>query len=120
MSANLLSVEQINTIVNTVDPDHFVGLADIELTPEEVGQILFSENVRSVRYVSLHFEQPEDYQYKFSPYPRLHLLKTLDLLSDYEYQSCECPNWQESDAYKIVQKIRKLVVDYYLASKQNR
>jgi len=87
-------------------------------TKDEVGQLLMDENVRSVqyRYDRDSFDElpgPVDKtgirEYRHNnldlDLDPIMLLKQLDC---YEYQSCECPDWEETDAYAFFQVVRAL------------
>jgi hypothetical protein len=85
--------------------------------PTEVGRTLLAECVKSVahRYPDdLDHElpgsaaRPDTYTFRqpaeFSP------MELLGALGCYEYQSCEHPNWRESEAFAMCQELRDRLV----------
>ena len=87
-------------------------------TKDETGQLLMNENVRSLRYrydCDTFDELPgpvdktgiRDYQHIALdlPFDPIVLLKQLDC---YAYQSCECPDWSQTDAHAFFQVVRAL------------
>lgn len=80
-----------------------------ELTSEtagRVGAMLLAENVRSVnhRYDEEEWEQPYEFsQLRGTPDPRV----VLEAIACYEYQSCEHPEWERSEAYRFCDTLRR-------------
>ena len=85
----------------------------------EVGQMLWDENIVSVKYRYPEFGGPADplpgpmnedfvYLHKVAPVgfkPELaQVMKSIDC---YSYQSCEHPDWESSSAWAFVQELRK-------------
>lgn len=80
----------------------------------EVGQILLDENIKSFDY--RYKEQYKDeyagmevFKYRSLPvtFKPAEILGMLDCL---EYQSCEHPEWEKSEAYAIIQAIRSEMI----------
>lgn len=83
---------------------------------EEVGQMLWNENVRSVaeRYPDDPFELPgpvgaapyqfEDKGYRWQIIEPAQVLKSCDC---YEYQSCETDDWEDTQACAFIQALRR-------------
>lgn len=72
---------------------------------ETVGQILLDENVRSVNH---RYDEDEGYVYDHAaPADRrwtpVEILKAIDC---YEYQACETPEWNTSEAHAIITALR--------------
>jgi hypothetical protein len=104
-------------------PDGFLTFGKGRLltphTRDQIGRLLMDENVRSVqhRYDRDSFEDLpgpvdksgiRDYRHieldiEVDP---IVLLKRIDC---YAYQSCECPDWEDTDAYAFCQVVRELV-----------
>jgi hypothetical protein len=88
------------------------GLVMRHLTRENagyVGAMLLAENRRSVdhRYAEEEWEQPYVFQsVPGAPYP-VAVLKALD---GFEYQACEHPEWDSSEAFNFCQALRKRAV----------
>lgn len=83
------------------------------LTPETadfVGVMLLGENVKSVnfRYDNRHAdENPEPTDYHFTHTTKLiTALQVLKAIRCYEYQSCEHPKWEASEAQSFCQVLR--------------
>lgn len=95
-----------------------------ERSADEIGQILVDENVRSVEYrypravnddgglpgpIAAYYGEP----YTLTPRRRsLTAVETLAALSCYEYQACEAPDWEKSEAYKLCDALRRLVIHF--------
>jgi hypothetical protein len=90
-----------------------------ELTPDELGQILMAENVRSVRTrypndapdnLPGPCDQSRVLAYRFQPVSHqlpAWVVKAADCL---QYQSCESDDYEETLGYKVVQAIREAAI----------
>ena len=92
-----------------------------DIPQNELGQILMTENVRSVRTrypqdsadtLPGPVNQKRVWRYHFQPVPHQMLkpawvIKACDCL---DYQSCETDDWRETLAYQIVQAIRESAI----------
>ena len=125
MSAWIVFPDHISYLVAgalELAPDGFLTFGDGKLlTPETMdatGQLLMDENVRSVgyRYDRDTFDElpgPVDKtgirHYRHIaldlPFDPIVLLKQLDCFA---YQSCECPDWEQTDAHAFCQVVRGL------------
>lgn len=82
----------------------------------ELGKILKDENIRSFtdRYEGRYQDEVEP-EYKFT-YRKSSPLEVFDMLRYYEYQSCECEDWEQSVAYSlcniIIRKATYMLEDY--------
>lgn len=119
MSAYIMNDDEINYIVSYfIDPSHSIdGGAWLHIGDEynyltsknsaEVAKILQAENVRSVnnRYGD---DTPNTYEFEYIPAARKrpvgNIIGALDCL---EYQSCETDDYHQSNAYEIMQGLRK-------------
>lgn len=89
-------------------------------TPEELGQLLWDENVASVSYRyggesrdTLPGPVGEDYVYVHrgaSLAPRPDPVRVLKACDCYEYQSCEHPGWSASEARAALEAIRSAAI----------
>lgn len=73
-----------------------------------MGQILWDENYRSVNY-----RYDEDYSaptFKVDPYVKMSAVETVKLCDCYNYQTCEAPDWKETEAYAIMQAVREAAI----------
>jgi hypothetical protein len=83
-----------------------------ELTPDSagrVGAVLLAENARSVN----HRYAADDWESVFEYTPmsgRLDPLHVLGALGYYEYQSCEHPDWDDSEAQAYCTVLRHLAI----------
>ena len=68
------------------------------------GQALVDENFRSVNHRYGEDMPPSIYVYK--PLRRYTVTEILRAISCYEYLCCETDDWEESEAYAIVQALR--------------
>lgn len=86
-----------------------------EETADEVGRMLWKQN-----YESVHFRYDEEpvveamQPYTYEPVPReeIDILDAIKLTRSYEYQSCETPDWEHTEAYRFAEAlIRRLVYE---------
>jgi len=71
-----------------------------------IGQKLVDENYRSVNYRYDEDEEPR--QFEYVPIRRYEAVEIIKACHCYEYQSCETPGWQETEAYAIVKALTRL------------
>jgi hypothetical protein len=86
------------------DPARVISL-DIPEDMDRLGQILWDENFKSVNY--LYDEEGVAPEYHFAAGPGIEMYQVLNSLACYEYQACEHPEWEKSDAWYICQYLRK-------------
>jgi hypothetical protein len=84
-----------------------------------VGAVLIAENVRSVRYrypdsgddlpgpLAHYWAEPYHYRH---PVRRPSPVEGLALLDGYEYQACECPDWRDTAAAELVDRLRSALI----------
>jgi hypothetical protein len=103
-------------------PDGFITFGREKLltphTKDAVGQLLMDENVRSVqhRYNRDTFEELPGPVDKTGIFDYRHIessvafdpIVLLKQIACYEYQSCERPDWPQTDAYAFCQVVRSL------------
>ena len=120
MSAWIVSKTHIDAIVTAL-----AKLRDREVDPDDlpkIGQRLWEENHRSFRHrYPKHAVQCPEYTYTAVKWPAspsesgdvraftCALGAVCKLLDCYEYQSCEHPEWPESLAYGVCQRLRAAV-----------
>lgn len=78
--------------------------SDDELS--EMGNTLWQENYKSVNYRYRENEVAPEYRFTSNAQSNVQVLKLCDC---YDYQSCETDVYEDSEAYKIVNMIRKIV-----------
>ena len=83
-----------------------------------IGQMLWDENVASVkyRYPDCGFDElpgPIDCDYQYGEHngcgigkPQIDPVAVLKACDGYEYQSCEHPSWEQSEAHTYIQSLR--------------
>ena len=75
-----------------------------------IGQKLVDENYRSVNYRYTEQEEPEQFKSMVlhAEYTPVQIIKACDC---YNYQSCETPDWRETEAYAIMTALRERAID---------
>lgn len=117
MSAFVVTTAHIDALVRYAVDKHVsytsaVGRTTIDKdNASEIGQKLLDENVRSVNYRYHEKDTPESYTFKHVkhvvPLPAVNILKAIDCL---DYQSCETPDWRESEAFAILRVIKDVAI----------
>lgn len=91
-----------------------------DATADQVGAMLAAENRRSVDHRYDENELEEFYVFTRYPgsgdrgsvgSPRLEPVQILKALSCYEYQSCEHPEWEQSEAHDFCQALRHAAIN---------
>ena len=90
-------------------------------TEDAVGQMLLDECVRSVCYryedcsiTDLPGRTDAEYLLPFQAYPIYNVpspVEALKLIACYDYQSCEHPEWPQSESYQFCDSLRDLAVN---------
>lgn len=90
------------------EPNYSHNNGRVELTREtadRMGAMLLGENQRSVNHRYSEDEIEEVYTFRrMEGYP--HPLVILRAISCYEYQACEHPEWETSEAYRFCEALR--------------
>ena len=104
-------------------PDGIVRLSTMDQSPDRLVSMLVSECVQSVSYrypndgpdelpgpVDRYYLEPERLTFER---PRSHATAAqgINLVSGYEYQSCEHPGWFDSEARAFCESLRGSLVD---------
>jgi len=76
---------------------------------DRIGSVLLFENYHSVNYRYNEHEEPQEYKWeRYSlPLTPVQIIKACDCLN---YQSCESPDWDTTEAYEILQTIRERAI----------
>lgn len=74
-------------------------------TVDEIGAKLMAQNQRSVNYRYRKGEDAPDYTYQHYQWP-LTPVEALVACASYDYQSCETPDYLETEAHAIIDAIR--------------
>jgi len=99
--------------IYTVDPSDVDGLS-------RLGQMLWDANVKSVR--CRYPDAPDDelpgarqWPFKYGKHRGfrgdVEPVQVLKSIACYEYQSCEAPDWEASEAYAFCQALRTAMID---------
>lgn len=124
MSAWICTPEHIAALVGSflVYKDRYTEVED----PVAFARVLYAENMRSVngRYGHEGSNNAEALS-EFAAYWAAHPVSALKIrrwraspltqgqffkaLNCYEYQSCECPDWRETEAFKLCEQMRDQV-----------
>ena len=103
MSAMIVTDSHINFILSAAASQ--VNMSRDEWS--EIGQSLVNENYRSVNYLYREDEEPHEYRFwvdKFEPDVKS-IVAALKAIQGFEYQSCEHPDYFESEAAKTLWRI---------------
>lgn len=100
MSAFIVSKKHIDAMLTPLQSDN----SDDELS--KMGNTLWQENYKSVNWRYRENEVAPEYQFTSNAQGNVQVLK---LCNCYDYQSCETDTYEDSEAYKIVNTIRKIV-----------
>lgn len=76
-------------------------------TADDVGAVLLAANVASVNHRYAEDELEEIYYYQQALAPAVDVLKAID---SFEYQSCEPPSWEHSEAKVICDALRRSAI----------
>ena len=73
------------------------------------GQVLLDQNFKSVNY---RYDENSAGVFRYSPSPKIPVTHVLNLCLGYEYQACENPEWDTSEAYRIIQAIKDHCIQF--------
>jgi hypothetical protein len=111
MSAFIVSKDHIDTILSAYAK---VLKARHDTPPDldHLGKTLWRENARSVayRYEEAEDKQWETYKFKNQPNSILTPVEVYALVDCLEYQSCEHPGWEVSEAAKLCRRIKDTLI----------
>lgn len=105
MSAYVVNDNTINAILGFAD-EYDMKAMDVA-NRGELGQILLAENYRSVNH--RYSEELEAETYTYSRYT-VKTFEALQYLSCLEYQSCETPDWERTQAFRLCARLRANMV----------
>jgi hypothetical protein len=113
MSAWICSNKHISAILGAYAAARRHGLPRTEITEEDataLGQLLLDENYRSVNH---RYDENDRGRFRLAkatyrapPEP----VAALKLCMSLDYQSCECDDWQRTEAYYLLRKIIDVLV----------
>ncbi len=110
MSAYQVSNDTIDYIITAarawrLAEDGYLPYETRNITDSELGQILVSENVRSVNYRYNDNDEAETYTYRRVNYDSIKAVDVLKSIQCLNYQSCETEDWQTTMAYKVCKAV---------------
>lgn len=76
---------------------------------QEIGQKLLDENYRSVNYRYSEDTQPRRFRERVLNH-RVSVVEVIKLCDCYDYQSCETPDWPETEAHAIMTALRERAI----------
>ena len=74
-----------------------------------LGKKLIDENYKSVNY--RYGENAEPHEFTYKPVKQRTAVEILKACACYSYQTCEHPEWKESEAYVIVQVLKARAIN---------
>ena len=118
MSAFILDQDHINAMLQAAAPRWPGDSANYRWNGEayyfganrqQVGQVLLNENYRSVNYRYGESEQPPTFVSR--PVRSQTPVQLIKLCDCYNYQTCETPDWEQTEAYAICHALRERAID---------
>lgn len=107
--------EAVNPWQYQDDPEAYHYVMNALKTAQQQANLLMAENVRSYNHCYKHREDVSQEPFagnvvidlNATPVSVLQALKLIDCLA---YQSCECDDWEETEAYKLLNKLRAKLI----------
>lgn len=110
MSAYVVSPDTIDYLVTAsrcwrLAEDGYLPYDVRILTDNELGQVLLSENVRSVNCRYNETDVTPAYEYRAVNFDSIDPVTVLKSVQCVNYQSCETDDWQTTPAYQVLKAI---------------
>jgi len=115
VSAWIVEDEHITVLLNAIRQfwaSQALVISEWELDLQRIGQMLWEENHRSVNHRYDEDTPTPRYQLRWIE-GELHPVAVLKAIGCYEYQSCERPDWQASDACKLCQLLTRAILAHH-------
>jgi len=106
MSAFIVNKKHIDYILSTNLYSKYENATMEKLNA--IGQELVNENFKSVNY--RYHENNQPYKYYFQPVLNFNPIQALKAVNCLDYQSCEHPTWENSNAKKILESIKNSLI----------
>ena len=99
------------------------ALVPNQLNPEEVGQMLWDENIRSIESRYPDTRASKDYpgapcgdslrysEHRVPPGATFTVPQVIMTAKCFAYQSCETDDWERSEAYSYIEELKSLAVE---------
>lgn len=107
MSAWVVSKAHIDALVNAAAQ---FGVITNSREAHAAGRLLWAENVRSVNHRYYEDSEPPEYTIETTE-AVFHAAAVVRVLDCYEYQSCECPDWEKTAAFAWCLHLRDAALD---------
>jgi hypothetical protein len=89
-------------------------------TKTEIGRMLLAENARSVGYRYREGQDPAALTYVYRPTKREYTpSQALMAIRGFDYQACETPDWDRSEAHAFCHALFRRVVDVAIPQKES-
>lgn len=108
MSAFLVSNGHIDVLINAIAQYGITPKDARRLDYRALGQLLWNENIRSVDH-RYRESNPQDRYVLHTTEGDLDPLAVLKAVDCYVYQSCEHPEWENSDAHTWMTRLREAI-----------
>lgn len=110
MSAYVVSPDTIDYLVTAsrlwrLASDGYLPYDARNLTDNELGQVLLSENVRSVNSRYNETDETPAYEHRPVRFDAIDAVMVLKSVQCLNYQSCETDDWQSTSAFKVLKAI---------------
>ena len=79
-------------------------------TADNVGQMLWEQNYRSVNYRYDEYVPTPRYTFAIVPREEMNVLDAISLTMSYEYQSCETPDWERTEAHEFAEALIRMLI----------
>lgn len=107
MSAFIVSKPLIDCLVHAYVTDKWASSEGKD--PQKLGAMLWQENYRSVNHRYNERDKAPAYRYERSTV--VDPVVILKQIACYEYQTCEHPQWEASEAFKFCEGLRRMVIN---------
>lgn len=97
MSARIVEIETINALVSWSVKRDLLDRMGVS-GPDDLGQVLHNENVRSVNHRYNETTQPDTFKYSRGPGAEIDGKAILGVISSLDYQCCETDDWNSTHA----------------------
>ena len=110
MSAFIVHKAHIDALVTFANAHNLLSYQN--LTPDAAGDILACQNYRSVNYRYRESHPTPVYRFRFhSLPPATELVTILKACACYDYQACETPDYERTEAARLVARIRNKAIE---------
>lgn len=110
MSAYIVTDNTINAIITWAFTNKvWVNGAYVTGNEQNLAAMLFKANVDSVNY--RYEENTADDSFEYAPYTKtLSIVNMASLLAHFEYQACEVEDWENTEACRFINTLRKALL----------